>query len=205
MMLVVKKRRIRDPMMAILKVLKYGDPRLRMPAKRVEKISAKIQRLIKDMFDTMYALNGCGLAATQVGEAYQVFVLDCNTEENPLPQMVFINPKIVKKEGACLSKEGCLSFPEVFTEVPRYSTITVRYMDLHGHRKELTVEGGTLLARAIQHELDHLNGVLFVDHALDDTTTNEALKTQALPNIDPKRKVMEEDLITQVKGLSPVE
>ncbi|MFM7468494.1 MAG: peptide deformylase [Vampirovibrionales bacterium] len=191
--------------MAILKVLKYGDPRLRMPAKRVEKVSAKIQRLIKDLFDTMYALNGCGLAATQVGEPYQVFVLDCNTEEDPQPQMVFINPKIVKKEGACLSKEGCLSFPEVFTEVARYSAITVRYMDSYGHRKEMTVEGGTLLARAIQHELDHLNGVLFVDHALDEVATNASLKAQALPSIDPKRKVSEEDLVTLITSAETLE
>ena len=103
--------------MSVLKVVNYGDPVLRTPAEEVKKVSAKIQKLISDMFDTMYAQNGVGLAAPQVGISKRVFVLDCSTEEEPAPQLAMINPKIVKKSGACVSYEGCLSFPEVFTDV----------------------------------------------------------------------------------------
>ncbi|MBY0402457.1 MAG: peptide deformylase, partial [Cyanobacteria bacterium] len=108
--------------MAILKVLTYGDPLLRMKAEKVHKVSVKVQKLVDDLFDTMYAYNGVGLAANQVGELKRIFVLDCATDENPLPKMVFINPVIVKKHGAIISKEGCLSFPDVYTDVKRYET-----------------------------------------------------------------------------------
>jgi peptide deformylase len=180
--------------MAILKVLQYGDPRLRQPAEKVHKMSSKIQKLIRDMFDTMYAQNGCGLAATQVGVAKRIFVLDCSTDEQQLPQMVFINPVIVKMDGACVSREGCLSFPDVFTDVRRYDTVTVRYMDYQGRRCEMTVEGGSLLCRAIQHELDHLDGIVFVDHAIDEAFTNGELAAHNLPSIDDARKIPEPEL-----------
>src|ERR1700712_5620221 len=103
--------------MAVMKVLNYGDPVLREPAEKVLKVSVKIQKLVDDMFDTMYAYNGVGLAAPQVGVLKRIFVLDCSTDENPMPQMVFINPTITKKEGAIISREGCLSFPGVYTDV----------------------------------------------------------------------------------------
>ena len=177
--------------MAILKVVEYGEDVLRQPAEKVTKVSAKIQKLVSDMFDTMYAYNGCGLAAPQVGVSKRIFVLDCSTDEDPMPQMVFINPVIVKKSGAVISREGCLSFPEVYTDVKRYDTVTVRYMDMKGKQKELTVQEGTLLCRAIQHELDHLDGVLFVDHVIDRFSTDQQLKEHNLPPIDPD-KIMDE-------------
>jgi peptide deformylase len=184
--------------MAILKVLTYGDAKLRQKAKEVTKVSAKIQKLVADMFDTMYAYNGCGLAAPQVGELYRIFVLDCSTDDEPMPQMVFINPVIVRKEGAIVSREGCLSFPDVFTEVKRYKTVTVRFMDLKGKRREMTVEEGTLLCRAIQHELDHLDGVLFVDHVIDRFSTDNELKAKNLPPIEPEKIKDEPELDAQL-------
>jgi peptide deformylase len=180
--------------MAILKVLHYGDPILRQKAEKVIKVSAKIQKLIADLFDTMYAENGVGLAANQVGVLKRVFVLDCSTDEQPMPQMVFINPVIIKKELAVASREGCLSFPEVYTDVRRYKNITVKYMDTKSKARTMTVEGGTLLCRAIQHELDHLDGVLFVDHVMDRFTTNQLLAEKNLPPIEEHKLLSEPEL-----------
>lgn len=187
---------------AILKIVTYGDPRLRQPTERVVKISAKIKKLVADMFDTMYANNGVGLAAPQVGELKKLFVLDCTTNEAPMPQMVMINPQIVRRSGAIYSKEGCLSFPGVYTDVKRYANVTVRFMDLDGRRRELTVEGGGLLCRAIQHEFDHLEGVLFVDHVVDRFTTDSQLQEHHLPPIDPERILEEPDLDRVLVGLA---
>jgi peptide deformylase len=180
--------------MSVLKILRYGDPLLRQKAEKVLKVSAKIQKLIDDMFDTMYANNGVGLAAPQVGVLKRIFVLDCSTDETPMPQMVFINPVIVKRHGAIISKEGCLSFPEVFTTVKRYEAITVRFIDEKNRQKELTAPANSLLCRAIQHELDHLNGVLFVDHVIDRLGTNALLEEKALPAVDPNRLIAEPEL-----------
>jgi peptide deformylase len=180
--------------MAILKVLTYGDPKLRQPAEKVHKISAKIVKLIDDLFDTMYAQDGVGLAATQVGVLKRIFVLDCGTDENPMPRMVFINPVIVKKTGGIVSKEGCLSFPDVFTEVRRYKSVVVRFMDLKGKQQQLIVDDGSLLCRAIQHELDHLDGILFVDHVIDRFGVDGILKDKNLPPIQPERMLSEPDL-----------
>jgi peptide deformylase len=194
--------------MAVLKILKYGDPLLRQKAEKIHKVSLKIQKLIDDLFDTMYANNGVGLAANQVGELKRLFVLDCSTDEAPMPKMVFINPVIVKRNGAMVSREGCLSFPEVYTTVKRYDTITVRYMDEKGRNREMTAQTGSLLCRAIQHELDHLNGVLFVDHVIDRLGTNTLLSEQHLPPVDETRLVNEPDLdaqLAQASDPTPVE
>lgn len=189
--------------MAVLKVLTYGDPRLRMKAEKVHKVSAKIQKLVSDLFDTMYAYNGVGLAATQVGELKRVFVLDCSTDDDPAPQrLTFINPVIARKTGAIISKEGCLSFPEVFTEVKRYEKILVRYMDIKGKMREMEVEEGSLLCRAIQHELDHLDGVLFVDHVIDRFGTDSQLAEHQLPPIDPEKIVDEPELDKAISATS---
>lgn len=171
--------------MTVLNVVKYGHPVLRTPAKRVLKVSAKIQKLVFDMLETMYASNGCGLAAPQVGVSQSIFVLDCSDGERKYPAMVFINPKIVKSKGACKSYEGCLSFPEVFVDVKRHAEITVRYQDLKGRMQEMTVnvKDDPLLCRAIQHEMDHLNGVLFTDYVIDYYGTDEILKQKGLPPI----------------------
>jgi peptide deformylase len=180
-------------MMAKLKVLQYGDPVLRQVAEPVHKVSSKIQKLIGDMFETMYAQNGCGLAAPQVGVSKQIFVLDCSSETKRYGQMVFINPKIVRKKGACLSHEGCLSFPEVFVDVKRYSEITVRFQDVKGRSQEMTVKLAEhpLLCRAIQHEMDHLNGILFVDLAVDQHGADVLLKAKNLPSIDLSKTVVD--------------
>lgn len=180
-------------MMAKLKVLQYGDPVLRQVAEPVHKVSSKIQKLISDMFETMYAQNGCGLAAPQVGVSKQIFVLDCSTETKRYGQMVFINPKIVRKKGACLSHEGCLSFPEVFVDVKRYNEITVRFQDVKGRSQEMTVKltEHPLLCRAIQHEMDHLNGILFVDLAVDQHGADILLKAKNLPGVDASKTVID--------------
>lgn len=175
--------------MARLPIVKYGNPILRKPAQRVLKVSAKIQKLVFDMMETMYASNGCGLAAPQVGIGQSIFVLDCSSEERKYPPMVFINPKIVKGTGACKSYEGCLSFPDVFIDVKRHAEITVRYQDLKGRQQEMVVnvKDDPLLCRAIQHEMDHLNGILFVDHVIDYYGTDEILKQKGLPAIEPDK------------------
>lgn len=170
--------------MSIKKIVKYGTESLRKPSKEVSKISKKIQALVHDLLDTMYAQNGVGLAAPQIGENLRIFVIDVSTGNQPLNPMVFINPKIIKKSGACSSYEGCLSFPEAYTDVKRYANVMVKALDIHG--KPFVMEGkdGSLLARAMQHEFDHLDGVLFVDHC---------------------RNRFEADRILAEKGLSPVE
>ena len=167
--------------MSIKKIVKYGDETLRRKSKEVSKVSKKIQTLVHDLLDTMYAQNGVGLAAPQIGENLRVFVIDVSTGNEPLNPMVFINPK---KSGACSSYEGCLSFPEAYTDVKRYADVTVKALNIHG--KPFIVEGkeGSLLARAIQHEFDHLDGILFIDHC---------------------RNRFEADRILTEKGLSPVE
>ncbi len=187
--------------MSVLKVVNYGDPVLRQETEKVTKISAKIQKLVSDMFDTMYDYNGVGLAAPQVGVLKRIFVLDCSTDDDPLPQMTFINPVIVKREGAIISREGCLSFPGVYTDVKRYETITVRYMDLKGKTREMTVPNGSLLGRAIQHELDHLNGVLFVDHVIDRFSADQLLAENNLPPIEADKIVAEPELDEALAGV----
>lgn len=188
--------------MTVLPVVTYGEEVLRKPAEKVHKVSAKIQKLVSDMFDTMYEQNGCGLAAPQVGVSKQIFILDCTTEDQQMPQMVFINPKIVRKKGAIISYEGCLSFPDIFVEVKRYQEITVRYLDLKGRSQELTVDDGSLLCRAIQHEMDHLEGILFTDHVIDEAAMNKKLEEKKLPLIDPSCRIPEPELDEALKVAS---
>ncbi|MFN7311053.1 MAG: peptide deformylase [Vampirovibrionales bacterium] len=182
--------------MSKLNVVKYGNPVLRTPAKRVLKVSAKIQKLVFDMMETMYANNGCGLAAPQVGESLSIFVLDCSSESKKYPAMVFINPKIVKSKGACKSHEGCLSFPEVFVDVKRHAELTIRYQDLKGRQQEMSVnvKDDPLLCRAIQHEMDHLNGILFIDYVIDYYGTDEILRQKGLPPIEKAKQQDTADL-----------
>ncbi len=146
--------------MALLEILKYPDPRLRTVAKPVEAVDAAKRRLIDDMFETMYAAPGIGLAATQVDVHERLLVLDV-TDDKSAP-MVFINPEILESEGSIDGDEGCLSVPEVYEPVERAQKIRVKALDRDGKAFELEAED--LLAVCIQHEIDHLEGKLFVDY-----------------------------------------
>ena len=180
--------------MSIRKILHYGEPSLREPSKEVHKVSKKITELVQDLLDTMYAKNGVGLAAPQIGENVRVFVIDVSTNKEPLNPMVFINPKIIKKSGAIKSNEGCLSFPEAYTDVRRYKNVMVKALNEHGKSFVLEAKDGTLLARAIQHENDHLDGVLFIDHCMNRFETESIQKKHNIPNLDVDKLVDEENL-----------
>lgn len=180
--------------MGIKKVLKYGEKSLREPSKEVHKVSRKITDLVKDLLDTMYSQNGVGLAAPQIGVNYRVFVIDVSSGNEPLNPMVFINPKIIKKSGAIVSNEGCLSFPEAYTDVRRYKNVMVKAIDDKGRAFTLEATDGCLLARAIQHEFDHLDGVLFIDHCINRFETENVLKKYNLPELEPERLVAEPEL-----------
>ncbi len=146
--------------MATLTILNYPDPRLHTVAKPVQEVNATIQRLVSDMAETMYAAPGIGLAATQVNHHIQLIVIDTSKEQNDL--LVFINPKIVVKNGTKDYEEGCLSVPGVYESVTRAETITVEALDLQGNKFKLKAEG--LLSVCIQHEMDHLLGKVFVEY-----------------------------------------
>ena len=180
--------------MAVRKVVKYGEASLRQPSKEVHKVSQKIKNLVQDMLDTMYSQNGVGLAAPQIGENLRIFVIDVSTGNEPLNPKEFINPKIIKKSGAIVSHEGCLSFPEAYTDVRRYANVMVKALDRNGRSFVLEAKDGSLLARAIQHEFDHLDGILFVDHCINRFETEEVLKKHNLPNLDPDLLVEEKEL-----------
>ena len=185
--------------MAIKKVLKYGDPILRSESKEVHKVSKKIQELVNDLLDTMYAQNGVGLAAPQIGVDYRVFVVDVSTGNEPLNPLVFINPKIIKKSGAVKSHEGCLSFPEAYTDVRRYANVMIKALNRKGQSFVIEASEGTLLARAIQHEFDHLDGVLFIDHSINRFETDTVLSELNLPPIEVEKLLEEKELEEQLE------
>ena len=187
--------------MAVRKILHFGDEFLRQKAKDVHKVSKKIQDLVVDLLDTMYASNGVGLAAPQIGEGYRVFVVDVSTNDEPLNPIVFINPKIIKKSGATISREGCLSFPNAYTDVKRYSDIMVKAMDRKGRSFVMEAHEGTLLARCIQHENDHLDGILFVDHAINRFEAEEQLSQNDLPPLEIEKMVEEPELDEKINQL----
>jgi peptide deformylase len=149
--------------MAVLEILEAPDARLTTACPPVERIDAPLLRMLDDMLETMYAAPGIGLAAPQVGVLTRAFVADVGEEGNRSP-IFLINPELVwRSETSNLAEEGCLSLPKQFGEVARADQVRVRYTDREGQgQEELTAEG--LLARCLQHEIDHLNGVLFVDH-----------------------------------------
>lgn len=180
--------------MAIKQIVQYGTQSLREPSKEVHKVSSKIKTLIQDMFDTMYHNNGVGLAAPQIGVNLRVFVIDCSSGDEPLNPMVFINPKIIKKSGAIVSQEGCLSFPEAYTGVKRYQNVMVKALDRNGKPFVLEAKDGTLLARCIQHENDHLDGILFIDHSINRFATDEELKKNNLPPVEVDKLLDEPEL-----------
>lgn len=163
--------------MALLPILRFPDPRLKKLAAPVTKIDNSIRRLAADMAETMYEAPGIGLAATQVDVHKRVVVVDISEEKNDL--RVFINPELLNCEGSALGEEGCLSVPGVYDKVERAERVSVRYLDLDGKSHVLDADG--LLAVCIQHEIDHLNGKVFVDHLsqLKQTRIRSKLAKQA--------------------------
>lgn len=143
-------------------VRKYGDPVLREKCEPVVVFDEELKRFAEKMFSIMKSANGLGLAAPQVGDTRRLFIVDLSEQDFDAEPMVFINPEIESAEGAETFEEGCLSFPGLFLEVTRPEKVTVKYQDVEG--KTHLIEATGLAARAIQHENDHLNGVLFIDH-----------------------------------------
>ena len=149
--------------MATRTILTLPNPRLRLVSKPVGKVDATIRKLVEDMFETMYGAPGIGLAAVQVGVPRRVVTMDLAKKDEPRNPKVYINPEILwASEERSTYEEGCLSIPEYYEEVERPAQVKVRYTDLDGNVQE--VEANGLLATCLQHEVDHLNGVLFIDH-----------------------------------------
>jgi peptide deformylase len=148
--------------MAIRDILQYPDKRLRNRAEPVAAVTPEVVGLIEDMKETMYAAPGCGLAAPQIGVSLRLFIVDTAGEDEPSDLRVFINPEIVSREGKMVWEEGCLSFPGVHEDIERAAKVVVRATNERGEPVELEAEG--LLGVAVQHENDHLDGVLMIDH-----------------------------------------
>ena len=163
--------------MALLPILRFPDPRLRKVAAPVAKIDDSIKALAADMAETMYEAPGIGLAATQVNVHQQLIVIDVSEARNEL--LVLINPEILSDEGLQVGEEGCLSVPGIYDKVERAERVSVRYLDLEGELNTLETDG--LLAVCIQHEMDHLQGKVFVDHlsVLKQTRIKSKLSKQA--------------------------
>ena len=146
--------------MALLPILRFPDPRLKKVASRVEKVDENIRRLALDMAETMYEAPGIGLAATQVDVHKRVIVIDVSETHDQL--LVLINPELVAAEGEQVGEEGCLSVPGIYDKVVRAEQVTIRYLDLDGREQSMSADG--LLAVCLQHEMDHLQGKVFVEH-----------------------------------------
>jgi peptide deformylase len=147
--------------MAVLEILHYPNPILSKKSFPVQTFNSTIRQLVKDMAETMYAAPGVGLAAPQVGHSLRVAVIDITPADQPKNLQVLINPEIIDAEGQCTWEEGCLSVPDCSEEVKRKKKITVRYQNLQGETLEIV--GEDLMAIALQHEIDHLDGILFID------------------------------------------
>ncbi|MCL2660573.1 MAG: peptide deformylase [Acidobacteriaceae bacterium] len=143
-------------------IVKYPDPVLARRGEPVTVFDEKLRTLVDEMFETMYTAQGIGLAAPQIGLSRRLLVMDVSFRKNPEEKVVLINPEILEKEGKQFEEEGCLSLPDIREKVHRAARVKVRAQNPAGEWFE--IEGGELLARAMQHEIDHLNGVLFIDH-----------------------------------------
>jgi peptide deformylase len=149
--------------MAVRDIIKLPDKRLRLVSEPVKRIDDGIRKLVDDMFDTMYKAPGIGLAAIQIGVPKRVVILDLSKKEDDHKPLVFINPEVTwMSEEKSKYEEGCLSIPEYYEEVERPAKVKVKYLDLDGKAHETEAKG--LLATCLQHEIDHINGVLFIDH-----------------------------------------
>ena len=146
----------------IYPIVKYGDPVLEKPAEPVTVFDDDLKKLVEDMFESMYAAHGVGLAAPQIGISKRLAVIDTSFKEDPDAKLVLANPEIIRTEGRHTQNEGCLSIPEFREPVTRPHTVTIRAQDLNGNFYEKT--GEELLARAFLHETDHLNGKLYISH-----------------------------------------
>jgi peptide deformylase len=146
----------------IYPIVKFGNPVLEKPAEQVSVFDEDLKKLVDDMFESMYAARGVGLAAPQIGIARRVAVVDVTFKEDPNAKLVLINPEIIHKSGRHSQSEGCLSIPDFRENVSRAQMVTVRAQDINGKTFEKT--GDDLLARALQHETDHLNGKLYISH-----------------------------------------
>ena len=185
----------------ILPIVHYGHPVLRQKGAEIRSISKSIQKLAKDMIETMHAANGVGLAAQQVGQALQLTVLDVTGTDRPsqlflgvreitlssMMPLVLINPQMTRKEGEEIGSEGCLSFPGIGGDILRAGTVHISAIGLDGNPLQFTATG--LLSRAIQHELDHLNGILFIDR----------MATELRKTLDPEIKSIEKATISMLK------
>lgn len=170
----VDKKKLKTPP---LEIHFLGDRVLRQPAKRISRVDADVRRLAEDLLKTMYSSDGIGLAAPQVAVNKQILVVDCEPDNAATPPWVLINPSIKRaSKDLELDQEGCLSIPGVYLDVRRPAAIEVSYKDEQGRPQRAQVSG--LLARAIQHEMDHLNGVMFVDRVENDLLLAEALKKE---------------------------
>ena len=174
--------------MTIKKILVEPNKLLRQVSQPVKEVNKQIQKLMDDMLDTMYSANGIGLAAIQIGEPKNLVVIDLLTKEKKKNPMFFVNPKILKKSSK-MSKyeEGCLSIPKLFAEVQRPSECEIEYLDYEGNKKSLKATG--LLATCIQHEIDHLKGILFIDY-LSKLKRDIILKKLSKQNLEQKRLVI---------------
>ena len=149
--------------MALRTILTAPDPRLKKKSKPVDTVDAEVRRLMDDMLETMYAAPGIGLAAPQIGELRRVIVLDIDREDVKTGPLFLANPEIIEaSDEDATYEEGCLSLPEHYSDVVRPARVTVRYIDRDGNKQQMACEG--LLATCVQHEIDHLDGILFVDH-----------------------------------------
>ena len=144
----------------ILKIVKYPEPVLSQPGEPVTEFDAELKKLVDDMFETMYASQGIGLAAPQVAVAKRVTVIDLSLGKDPAQKLVLVNPEVIFREGKQYEEEGCLSFPEIREKVQRAAKVRIRAQDLKG--KWFEMDGEELLSRAFQHEIDHLDGMLFI-------------------------------------------
>jgi peptide deformylase len=166
-----------------LTIATLGSQVLRQPARRISKVDEAVRDLARDMLRSMYAASGIGLAAPQVGVHKQLLVIDLDPENAAAPPMVLINPEITSfGAGLDTYEEGCLSIPGVYLDVVRPSVVEVSYRDEMGRPQKLRADN--LLARCIQHELDHLNGVLFVDRVTDELSLNEGLQQKGFKRAD---------------------
>lgn len=170
--------------MTIKPLIILPDPLLRQVSKPIERVDADLQRLADDMLETMYDAPGIGLAAIQIGVPRRMLVIDVSREGEEKQPLVFVNPEVVAStDERSVYEEGCLSIPDYYAEVERPATVTVKYLDRDG--KEQTVQADGLLATCLQHEMDHLNGVLFIDHL------SRLKKSMAIKKLTKAKKLKE--------------